>query len=88
MLGWWIWHGAWYAPAQNTWVWSRSNEPMEFANWITTANASSMPGVGNWVSDDPYNVGAEGCTFLNPTHYAGLINDVCGQAKRVLCEYD
>ena len=87
--GWWIWHGALYDHDLNTWVWARSGEPVEFTNWISTATASSMPGAGYWTHDEPNGLEfGEDCTFLNPTHHAGLINDVCAQQRRVLCEYE
>ena len=63
---------------------------MQYDSWLNRTIASSMPGENNccWSTNEPagYIEGDEICTCIAPTHFAGLMSNVCSQNKNVFYE--
>ena len=91
-VAWWVWTGAIFDTNQNTWIWRTSAEQVHYLNWLSAASVSSMDGQSHWLwgVDEPNLVyeWSEYCSYITPTHSAGLLNAQCDITSYVLCEYD
>ena len=92
MYAWWLWHGILFDTNQNIWVSRTTGEQALYLNWLTPQNASTMAGHSDWywgyTEPNALHENVEYCTFIGPTHGAGILNARCDLTSRVLCEYD